>query len=115
MATDGLSIAATRLLTSLRARAAPQTDAALAVATGLPERDVIDVADELLIAGYLVCATSASPSGRWLGTIEHARQYDRVLRMRALKILVRRRHLRQAIARARGQLALAFPAPGARR
>ncbi len=111
MVTDGLTAEAARLLTALRANEGPQTDRHLAGQAGLSVRQIVDVADELLQAGYLVVATTSPPFGRWLGTIADARTYERVLRSRALKILIRRRHLRQAIARQAGQLDMFTAAP----
>lgn len=109
MAKAGLSTNAIRLLDVLRREdatspAAALTDAELARLTFLPHREIIDAAGELLAAGYLVLA---GPHGRWLGDEEAARRYERSLRFRALKILIRRRNLRRALERHRhGQLTL---------
>lgn len=114
MAADGLSINAIRLLGVLRREgatcpAAALTDSELARLTFLPRRQIIDAAGELLAGGYLVLA---GPHGRWLGDEESARRYERSLRFRALKILVRRRNLRRAMDRhRRGQLAFPGIAP----
>lgn len=122
-----LSMDAIRLLAALRgasssARSDPEnsplksavlspvhlTDRTLAELLGIPRRDVIDAAGELLAAGYLVLADGG---GRWLGDLSEARRYDQVLRSRALQILRRRRDLRAAIRRASlRQLELVFPA-----
>ena len=104
MTTNGLSNNAIRLLSVLKALAAPATDAWLADACNLHKRDIIDVAGELLAAGYLVLADGR---GRWLGTVEQAAAYLGVLERRAKRIFRRRRAVRNAIDRhRRGQLKL---------
>lgn len=93
-----LSGSAVALLAELRKSdlARPRTDADLAGATGLPERDIVDLAAELLAAGYLVLADGR---GRWLGTPAEARGYIESLGRRAKMILIRRRAVRRAAER----------------
>jgi len=91
-----ISAAATALLQLLRLLAEPIVDREAADHINVSHREVIDLAEELLAHGYPVCAGGR---GRWLGSLRDLIDYDRVLRQRALRILRRRRHVRQCIAR----------------
>lgn len=99
---------ASRLLEYLKrwagARERAKTDAAIAAALGIPVREIVDLADELLAAGHLVVAEVTAPHGRWLlaptADLAPARHYANSLGRRGVSILLRRKHLRRAIARA---------------
>lgn len=77
-----LSTSASLLLQTLRDRGATRRaralkDAELARATGIPQRNVIIYARELINAGYPVCATCKEPMGRFLvepGDVEAMRE-----------------------------------------
>lgn len=92
----GLSNNAIRVLSVLRTCTEPLTDAELAEYANVSRRKVIDLARELLQAGYFVLADSR---GRWLGTRAEAEAYERALKQRAKRIFVRRRAVRAALAR----------------
>ena len=102
-----LSTDAQRLLHVLQvcchARHLAKPDRELAVRLELPERSMVDLADELLAAGHLVIAETIAPMGRWIldtaQDLAPAKSYDRVLGSRAVKIFRRRRNLRRAIYR----------------
>lgn len=112
-----LSTNAQRLLTALRLNGASHktraiTDKRLSEIMGIPDRHIIDAAGELLRAGVLCLANG---EGRFITEdIAEAKRYERSLRSRALKVLMRRRDLRAAIRTAErkqspdstGQLAL---------
>ncbi len=94
-----LSTNAVRLWAALKidcacSPASALTDEKLADLIHLDKRVIIDAAGELLAAGILCLAGSA---GRWLGSLEEARQYERSLRGRGLAVLHRRRLVRRAI------------------
>jgi hypothetical protein len=76
-------------------------DRELARSARLPQRDIIDLADELLAAGHIVIARCAPPMGRWLlppgADLAPAREYLAQLHGRGLKVLARERRLRRAI------------------
>jgi len=80
------------------------TDRHIAGEMGIPVREVIDLADELIRAGHLVIAETSPPHGRWLcvpmGDLAAARAYANSLGRRAIKVFRRRKHLRAAIAAA---------------
>jgi len=69
-----------------------------------PERQIIDLAGELLEAGYMVLASCQSPCGRYLlderGDLEPGHEYVRSLRSRALWILRRYKRAKNAVAAA---------------
>lgn len=100
-----LSPSAARLLDVLRRlchrRDAAQSDAWLADRIGVSPREVIDLADELLRAGWAVIAETREPYGRWLVTesaqLADAHRYRQSLRHRGVQILLRARAVRCAI------------------
>jgi hypothetical protein len=104
---DGLSTNAIRLLNVLRSvQGAGEhlPDHRLSDWCNLPIREIIDVADELLRAGYPVCADGR---GRFLGDVFDLNLYIASLRKRARKIFVRCGHAivaRDALERAAGNL-----------
>lgn len=107
-----LGAIAVRLLTALRAEraTAPEraiTDARLAELIEAPARDIIDAAGELLEAGYIVCASTVKPPGRFLilpgGDLAPAISYARTLRSRGVACLRRRKLLMRAVDRHRAQ------------
>jgi len=91
-----ISAAATALLQLLRMLVEPIVDREAADHINVSQREVIDLADELLAHGYPVCAAGR---GRWLGSLRDLLEYERVTRQRALRILRRCRHIRQSIAK----------------
>lgn len=96
---DSLSPAAVSVLEALRRAGATAeyravTDARLADSTGLPERDIIDAARELLDAGVLVLAAGR---GRWIGTVPEAIAYCERLEQRAKDIFGRVAAVRRGI------------------
>lgn len=118
-----LSPRAARLLAALRDAGAvcparALTDRALAQLTDIAQRDIVNVAAELLAAGVLSLATCAPPAGRFVlldgADLAPAYAYLRSLERRAKAVLARRRDLRLAISAAerrrspdsRGQLSL---------
>lgn len=81
-------------------------DRVIAKALNLPERLIVDLADELLRAGHLVVASCVHPMGRWLlrpeAPEEHwqrARDYVASLKERGVKILARQTHAASALRR----------------
>lgn len=104
-----LSTGACTLLAALRAHAhsvlAAQTDRRLAELTGLPQRDLVEYALELLEHGYIVVASCAHPMGRYLvdpvtatdRELDDARIYADKLDKRGVRVLHRARELRRAI------------------
>ena len=103
----GLSEGAIRLLAFLRdSRARDEstavTHAQVTQCAGLPHRDVIDFAAELLAAGYLVLACSAGvyliePQDSRPASLAPAWAYAAALKRRAKMVLLRRRRLLRAI------------------
>jgi len=89
-----------------RERAIP--DRELARMIECPERDVIDLATELLAAKHAVIAETAPPFGRWLATrmsdLPAARTHANSLGRRGVRILRRRKLLRAAIEATRARL-----------
>lgn len=107
-----LATNAIRLLEALTAAQAyaparALTDRQLAEACSLPARAIIDAAGELLDVGYLVVASCGTPPGRWLfsrvhsdpADLRHARAYLQSLNRRAMRILHRRRTVRDSLRR----------------
>lgn len=106
----GLSPDAMRLRDLLRrfafSPATARTDRSIASDLSIPERVVVEVADELLQAGWLVVARCKSPPGRWIlldddtdpAHIQEARDYAKQLDDRAIGIHVRAKHARDALA-----------------
>lgn len=101
-----LSAAAVRILAELRRAGATSperalTHRALAAATGVPYRDVIDATGELLESGILVLASCGTPPGCWLlpagADPAPARRYLEQLTRRCLAIFRRRRAVKRAI------------------
>jgi len=114
MATDGLSIEATRLLAALRAvdataRERAVTDARLAELSGVDRRALFDAVIELTRTGYVLVAACSRPMGRYLCPPEerhHAAAYLRSLEVRAKRIFLHRQLFKFALARQHGQLSL---------
>lgn len=109
-----LSIDASRLLNYLRNYCTDpsrsKTHRSIAEALSIPDRSVIDLADELLQAGHVVIARVRPPMGIWLldpsSPTDHGREayeYHTALRRRAGSIYVRARHVRLALARLEAQ------------
>jgi len=80
------------------------TDKVLASRIGVPARELIDLADELIQAGHVVVAEVSDPKGRWLCTraedLTAARRYANSLGRRGVRVLRRRKVVRWAIERA---------------
>jgi hypothetical protein len=105
-----LSADARRLLEHLRRWATEpdraQTDRELAAVLNLPQRDLVDLADELLRHGHMVIARTGAPPGRWIlldGDPDQAhwfqaREYAAGLDARAKGIHARAKHAREALA-----------------
>jgi hypothetical protein len=109
-----LSANALALLTLLKAHGATAparalTDRQLAPLLDLPERDIIDLAGELLDAGHPVAAVCTGRPGRFIAERHDLREYVLSLRRRALKVLRRYSAAKRALQRIEsGQLPL-FP------
>lgn len=105
------SPAACELLAYLRSSAhrpdLAKTDAVIAAALELPERSIVDLADELLQAGHLVVARVVAPFGRWLliperadpAAWDEARAHVASLHDRGVKVLARQQHAASALRR----------------
>ena len=121
---------AQRLLVYLQ-RFAPRpdiarTDEVISRALEIPERTVIELADELLQAGHMIVASVTFPAGRWLLTEDapdeywlKARKYADGLTSRAIQIHARAKHAKSAMevmeqrrrVRTNGQANLFGPGP----
>lgn len=118
------SPAALELLAYLRS-AAPRpdlakTDATIASALECPERSIVDLADDLMVAGHLVVARVVAPFGRWLlipsradqAAWDEARAYVASLHDRGVKVLARQQHAASALRRAESEHPAPVPAGG---
>lgn len=122
--TPPLSPSACELLDYLRRLAhrpdRSRTDAAIAADLDLPERSIVDLADELLRAGHLVVARVSAPAGRWLLIPERAgepewteaRGYVASLHDRGVKILARQQHAASALRRSEERRTAPVPPGG---
>lgn len=99
------------------------TDKRLAAETGLPQRDIIDIARHCINAGHLVLATTRAPFGRFLlardGPLADAYAYADDLDERAVACLARSKDVRITVAKiersrlpidSRGQFNMQFAA-----